>query len=167
MKNIVYFAFIGLLITACTSTVDTKHSENIKLIENYIHAVETMDFDAMNEFLADDYLGLGPSFGDSIYKEEALENWKWNVTNTYEKIQYTRSKFAAITIHDGDGKGDWVATWAELKIVYKDSLGSVTIWANSNYMIENGKIVRSLTFYNEADALRQLGYQIIPPVETE
>jgi hypothetical protein len=28
-------------------------------------------------------------------------------------------------------------------------------------MIENGKIVRSLTLYNEADALRQLGYQMV------
>ena len=29
--------------------------------------------------------------------------------------------------------------------------------------IEDGKIVHSRTFYNEADALRQLGYSLVPP----
>lgn len=70
-----------------------------------------------------------------------------------------------MTIPDGKNKGEWVANWAELNIVYKNKMGSVTIWANSNYMVENGKILRSITFYNEADALRQLGYQFVPPVD--
>jgi hypothetical protein len=62
---------------------------------------------------------------------------------------------------EGDIKGDWVANWAELNIEYKDGK-KVTIWANTNYKIENGKIARSLTLYNEGDALRQLGYVIVP-----
>jgi hypothetical protein len=84
------------------------------------------------------------------------------VTNLYKKIHYNRSKSAAVYIPDGDAKGNWVGNRAELEIEYQDG-NSVTIWANSNYLIENGKIVRSLTFYNEADALRQLGYKIVPP----
>ncbi|MDZ4747926.1 MAG: hypothetical protein SH808_05525 [Saprospiraceae bacterium] len=66
----------------------------------------------------------------------------------------------------GDNNGEWVGNWAELTIGYQDG-GSVTIWANTDYLIENGKIIRSLTFYNEADALRQLGYTIIAPSSTE
>ena len=163
MKNIIYVVLIGLFITSCTSAVDKKHSENLELVKNYIHAVETLDYDGMNSFLDDNYLGLGPSYGDSIGKTEAIENWEWAVTNLYEKIQYNRLQLASVTINDGDGKGDWVASWAELNIVYKDGVGDVTIWANSNYLIENGKIVRSLTFYNEADALRQLGYSFAIP----
>jgi hypothetical protein len=106
---------------------------------------------------------MGPSYGDSIGKLEAVANWQWSVENLYEKIQYTRSKFAAVTIPDGDNKGEWVANWAEMNITFKDGAGSVTVWANSNYLIENGKIKRSITFYNEADVLRQLGYIIILP----
>jgi hypothetical protein len=41
-------------------------------------------------------------------------------------------------------------------------MGEATIWANTNYLVKNGKIVRSLTFYNEADVLRQIGYKIVP-----
>jgi hypothetical protein len=40
---------------------------------------------------------------------------------------------------------------------------TVMLWANTDYLVENGKIVKSLTFYNEADALRQLGYKIVAP----
>ncbi|HOW25598.1 MAG TPA: hypothetical protein PK711_07995 [Bacteroidales bacterium] len=66
-----------------------------------------------------------------------------------------------MTIPEGDNKGEWVANWAELRIVCKNDRGSVTIWANTNYLIENGKIAKSITYYNEADALLQLGYRWI------
>ena len=48
-----------------------------------------------------------------------------------------------------------------MKINYKEDMGSVTVWANSNYKVEDGKIVKSYTFYNEADVLEQLGYVFI------
>jgi len=51
-----------------------------------------------------------------------------------------------------------------MNTVFKDGVGSVTVWANSNYLVENGKIKRSITFYNEADVLRQLGYVMALPV---
>jgi hypothetical protein len=50
-----------------------------------------------------------------------------------------------------------------MNIVFKDSIGSVTVWANTNYLIENGKIKRTITFYNEADVLRQLGFVMVLP----
>ncbi|MFD2246451.1 hypothetical protein [Pontibacter ruber] len=117
----------------------------------------------MSNYLGDNYIGMGPSYGDSIRKEQAVQNWKANATNLYEKIQYNRSRFASVTIPEGDNKGNWVANWAELEIRFKDGKGPVTIWANTNYQVENGKIVKSITFYNEADALRQLGYTFTPP----
>ncbi len=137
--------------------------KNIELIEKYVQAVENMDFDAMDVFLAENYLGLGPSYGDSIGKAQAIENWKYHVENLYESIKYNKSRNIAITIPNGDSKGDWVSNWGELDIHYKDGKGSVTIWANSIYQIENGKIIKSYTFYNEADALKQLGYVFINP----
>jgi hypothetical protein len=131
-------------------------------VKNYIKSVEDLDFDSMGKFLDENYLGLGPSYGDSINKAEAVENWKSNVENLYEKISYTRSRFSSATIPDGENKGEWVTNWAELNIVYKNGKGSVIIWANTNYLIQDGKILKSLTLYNEADAMRQLGYKMIP-----
>jgi len=153
-----------LLVTFLTSCgkVDNS-SKNIALIEKYVQSVESQDYDGIASALDDNYLGLGPSYGDSIRKPAALANWKENVTNLYENITYKRSRNAAFTITDGENQGDWVSNWAELEINYKGDRGSVMIWANTIYKIENEKIVRSLTFYNEADALRQLGYVFINP----
>ena len=160
-----FFILLSLLLTmGCTS--QSKNSEkNIALIEEYVEAVETMDFDAMESYLADDYLGIGPSYGDSIRKDQAIQNWKYNVENLYEKIDYEMSRNVAVTLTTGDNQGEWVSNWAQLHIVYKDNRGAITIWANSTYQIENGKIIKSFTFYNEADAMRQLGYVFIDPTE--
>lgn len=164
MKQLIFLAAISISLFSCTSSADKKNNENIELVKNYIKSVEDLDFEGMGKFLDDNYMGMGPSYGDTVRKKEAVENWKSNARDVYEKIHYDRSRFAAVTIPDGDNKGAWVANWAELTIVYKNKK-TVKLWANSNYLVENGKIIRSITFYNEADALRQLGYTIEPPVE--
>ncbi|MBC6365409.1 nuclear transport factor 2 family protein [Algoriphagus sp. AK58] len=161
IQKLVLLAGLGCFVFACSPSPDQKNSENVKLVEGYVNAVEAMDFEAMSNYLDENYLGMGPSYGDSITKAQAVESWKYNIENLYEKIEYTKSKFAAVTIPDGDAKGEWVANWAELTITYKDG-NSVKLLANSNYKVENGKIVQSITFYNEADALRQLGYGFVP-----
>ena len=150
----------GCMYLHCRKKTECKFD----LVKSYVKSVEDMDFNAMEKFLDENYLGMGPSYGDSIRKNEAVDNWKANVTNLYEKIHYNRSKFASVTVPEGINKGEWVANWAELNIVYKNGRGSVTILANTNYLIENG-MIKSITFYNEADALRQLGYKIVSPGE--
>ena len=153
-------AFLFLLVPIVFACGSKNHDANIAVVKQYVAAVENLDYVAMEDLLADNYQGYGPSVGDTIGKIAAVENWKKNVEDLYEKIEYTRSQFAGVTITDGPNQGDWVANWAELKIGYKDG-SNVTTWANSNYLVENGRIVKSLTFYNEADILEQLGYVFI------
>lgn len=168
MKHLILFALISIGLWGCTNneTNIATNNANIDIVNKYIKSVEDMDFEGMGQYLDDTYMGLGPSYGDTIYKKEAVENWKANVANLYKKIHYNRSRNAAVSIPDGDNKGNWVGNWAELTIEYQNG-GQVTIWANTNYLVENGKIVKSFTFYNEADALRQLGYKIVAPPGTE
>ncbi|MDP3443178.1 MAG: hypothetical protein Q8T08_10005 [Ignavibacteria bacterium] len=162
LKQLIGIAAVGLYMMACTPppppppAINNADDANIKLVKNYVTAVESMDYKAMGDFLDDNYIGIGPSYGDTTNKEMAVRNWRWNLIKLYESIKYNKSKFAPVTITEGDNKGEWVANWAELTIVYKDNMGSVIIWANTNYLVENGKILRSITFYNEADAIRQL-----------
>jgi ketosteroid isomerase-like protein len=153
-------AFLFLLVPIVFACGSKNHDANIAVVKQYVAAVENLDYVAMEDLLADNYQGYGPSVGDTIGKIAAVENWKKNVEDLYEKIEYTRSQFAGVTITEGPNQGDWVANWAELKIGYKDG-SNVTTWANSNYLVENGRIVKSLTFYNEADILEQLGYVFI------
>ena len=162
MKKSIFIFLLLPLVIACTS-IGNNAQKNVALIEKYVNAVENLEYEIMESLLADDYKGLGPSIGDSIGKADAVSMWKENVENLYEKIEYQRSRNVPVNIPSGENQGDWVANWGELHIVYKENMGEVTIWANTIYQIENNKIVKSYTFYNEADALRQLGYFFIHP----
>lgn len=161
IQKLVLFAGLGWILFSCSPASENTKAEDLNVVKNYVKAVESLDFDAMTNYLDESYLGLGPSYGDSINKADAVESWKFNAENLYKGIEHTKAQFAFVTIPEGHAKGDWIATWSELKITYKNEQ-SVMIWANSNYQVRNGKIVKSITFYNEADALRQLGYEFWP-----
>jgi hypothetical protein len=162
MKPSILFIFILAFFVGC-SNAGKNDKANTALVENYIQAVENLDFDAMTEYLDDSYQGLGPSHDDSTTKTEAVENWKYNVENLYESIKYRDSRTIAITENEGVNKGEWVLNWAELEIKYKDSNTPIVIYANTIYLVENGKIVKSHTFYNEADVLEQMGFLFVNP----
>ena len=162
MKKLIYAILLLPVIISCNSGSNNSE-KNIALIEKYVRSVEDLDYLTMESLLDDNYFGYGPSYGDSIGKAQAVDYWKANVENLYESIKYNKSRNAAVTVTTGDNQGDWVSNWGELHIVYKNGKGEVNIWANTIYQIENGKIVKSYTFYNEADALSQLGYVFINP----
>ena len=161
MKHLTLFAILSIFLFSCTSTSDKIKTENLALAKKFLHAVETSDVETMSSLLSDDYRGYGPSVGDSVNKEEALKNFKYNADNLYKSITYTRFQNIAITVKEGEEAepGDWVADWAYLTITYKDGRGPVNIWVNAVYKIKDGKINLSRTCYNEADVLRQLGYE--------
>jgi hypothetical protein len=160
MKKIAFLLFIVCTLNASCSTKDAKLEQNTALIEKYVQAVENLEFETMNDLLDESYIGIGPSYGDSIYKEDVVKNWKFNVENIYKSIDYTKSRNIAVLVPDGENKGEWVSNWAELKIVYKNNQ-QATIWANTIYQVKNNKIVKSISFYNEADVLNQLGYTFV------
>ena len=157
-KLLIVFALMPMLF-GCSLQKDNSE-QNIALIEKYVQSVEDLDYQTMESLLDDSYYGYGPSYGDSIGKAQAVENWKYNVETLYKSIKYKKSRNVAVTIDTGDNQGEWVSNWGELHIVYKNDK-HVTLWANSTYKIKNGKIVKSYTFYNEADALEQMGYVFI------
>jgi hypothetical protein len=163
MKQLILLALISLSLFACTSSADKKEKANLAIAQKYMKAVETNNVRLMDSLLADNYIGYGPSISDSTNKAEALESWKYNADNLYESIEYTHHQELATTVKEGRAKGDWVLNWAYLTIKYKDGRGPVHLWVNVVYVIENGKIIMSRTFYNETDVLRQLNYSIDPP----
>lgn len=162
MKHFFFLLIGAALLFSCGQQ---NNKANVALIEQYVKAVEELDYESIENVLDENYLGLGPSVGDSIRKPEVIETLKINFEHLYESIDYDRSNSIAVTIVDGPEKGDWVSTWAELTITYKEDQNRVRLWTNSVYQIENGKIIKSYTFYNEADAMEQLGYVFINPAD--
>ena len=157
---------LTILVGVCFSTGNQAiEKENIAVIQKYIDAVQSKDTQTMSDLLADNYVGYGPSFSDSTNKESAMANWKDVAENLYDKIEYTRTVNIASEVKDGPHPGNFVSDWASLKITYKDGRGPVYLNMNAIYRVENGQITLSRTFYNEADVLRQLGYDYCPPAE--
>ena len=156
MKKFIFAALFGILFFSCTPPNNDK--ANVELIERYVQAVQDVDIETMAGILDDNYVGLGPSMNDSIGKEMVLANWKNLGENYYESVVYKKSRMSTTDITYGDNQGEWVSNWALMSVVFKEDHQSVTIWANSVYQIKNNKIFKSYTFYNEADALEQLGY---------
>ena len=161
MKQFIVLVIAGICLVACTSPAEKKEKENLAIARKYMEAVETKNIGVIDSLLADNYMGYGPSVGDSINKEGAVSNMKFLMENLYESFEYTRHQEIAVTVEEGAASGDWVLNWAYLTIRYKDGRGPVNLWVNIVYRIENGKIMHSRTFYNEADVLRQLGYSIL------
>jgi len=161
MRKLIFVLMVIPLLFSCNCN-ENSNDDNIEIIKKYVQSVENLDYNTMASLLDENYLGLGPSFGDSINKTRALETWKFNSENLYKKIHYNKSRNATVIIPDGDNTGNWVSNWAELEIEYKDG-NQITLWANTVYQLKNGKITKSYTFYNEADGLRQLGYVFINP----
>jgi len=163
MKNLLIICLLVMFLATCVPPRDSQQKENIAVVEKYLAAVQSNDVETMGSLLADNYIGYGPSIGDSINKENALANWVSNAENLYESLDYSMSEKIATTVAEGPAKGDWVSNWAYVTIKYKNREGPVNLWLNAVYKIENGKIARSRTFYNEADVMEQLGYVFLPP----
>lgn len=162
MKHLIFLAAVSIVLFSCTSASDKLGKENLAIARKYMEAVETQNVDLLDSLLADNYMGYGPSVGDSINKADAVANFKYNAENLYQSLKYSRHKEIAVSEKEGEAQGDWVLTWVYLEIKYKDGRGPVYAWVNIVYRMENGKIVHSRTFYNEADVLRQLGYKFVP-----
>lgn len=158
MKKILFVVFAASLIWGCSD----NSQANIKTVNLYVDAVQQLDYKAALDQLSSDYIGYGPSVNDSIAKNQVEASLKYNIENIYESIEYKKSRSIAVHINDGENKGEWVSHWARLLINYQDG-NSAEIMANTIYQLEGGEIVKSFTFYNEADVLEQLGYVFVHP----
>lgn len=165
MKQIWLMACSVVVLVSCTSTSNKQDSDSVAVVEKYKAAVEAKDLAAIDSLLADNYMGYGPSVSDSVNKAGALENWKINADSLYESIRFSNMQNLAKTVTANEGgmaSGNWVSSWSLATIKYKDGRGPVQMWVNVEYRIENGKIVYTRTFYDEADVMRQLNYSMKP-----
>lgn len=154
-------AFIlAILISACT-TSNNSAKQNIKVVEKYQEAISNHDVEGMKALLADNYVAYGPSIGDSMKRDDAILNWDYNMQNLYKKLEFKRAEIIAISNYEGKVPGNWVSSWGKLYVKFMDRGNEATIWSNTIYLIDDGKIQKSYIFFNEADALRQAGYRYI------
>jgi len=166
MKKLSFYLIVMLftIVMASCSTGTTESGINTDILSvgtKFMNAWHDKDTSAMSRLLADDFIGMGPSSGDSMNKAEALAKWK-GIMDHVDAIDIVGNFNAAAKVSEGDNAGDYVTSWARTNIKYKDGK-TVHLTVNYIFRVKDGKINRSISFVNEADSMRQLGYQFVPP----
>src|SRR5689334_15674645 len=90
--SIVLFSLCGCNGTDDIAKTEDRSAANLEIINKYRQAVESNDVATMDTLLADNYMGYGPSVGDSTTKEQSIANWKQSIASLYESVKYTRSE---------------------------------------------------------------------------
>lgn len=72
MKQLIFLAAVSIGLFSCTSATDKLGKENLAVARKYMEAVETQNVALMDSLLADNYMGYGPSVGDSINEADVL-----------------------------------------------------------------------------------------------
>ena len=168
MKKLSFYIVImlSMIAMASCSTGTTESGINTDILSvgtKFMDAWHDKDTAKLSRLLADDFVGLGPSTGDSMNKGEALAKWK-SIMDNLDAIDVSQNFNAAAKVAEGPNAGDYVTSWARGNIKYKNGK-DVHITLNYVFRVKDGKIDRSISFVNEADTMRQLGYQIIPPAK--
>ena len=165
MKQVLYLLLTGFAFASCSDAKNDAKTENesIAVVEKYLDAAHDKDFKTMDSLLADNFVSYGPSHADSINKASALKDWEIIAATYYDEIKYNNLKLIGSEVTSGVNPGQFVSAWAEITLTYKDTARKpITTYANVIYKVENGKIVMSRRFYNEADIMRQAGYSLVP-----
>ncbi|MCY1718734.1 nuclear transport factor 2 family protein [Prolixibacteraceae bacterium Z1-6] len=164
MKKVFYsliVLFIVVLFSSCSNTPAEINTQNLELVEKFEKALRNFDYETLESLLADNYVGYGPSEGNTMGKEDALLNWKYNMENFYDKLEFNGTEHLEVTRMKDGQQQQWVSSWGKLHVKYKNRSNEAEIWSNTIYLIKDGKIQKTLVFFNEADALRQAGFHYI------
>lgn len=166
MRPIIVPAIVLLLgLVGCAPVQNQdRNPANEAMVMKYSEAELKPDFDALEDFLSEDYKEFGPAVKDSVDRVTSLANRRKSWED-FSEVTYDRYGILSTTVEKGRVAGDWVLDWGKLTIQYKNGRPSVTIWYHAALKIRNGKICRQRKFYDAADMMSQQGYSFVPAEE--
>ncbi|RXJ50615.1 nuclear transport factor 2 family protein [Gelidibacter gilvus] len=134
--------------------------QDIQVVSSYLDAILNNKMDVLENLLAVDYVGSGPSHGDKESKREQISNWKANhQKRTNQTNEYVYNTFRVLS---GDLKGDWVSVWGTYSFTEngKNFVLPYQITAN---VIDDNKIQKSMIYYDNLAMLMAMDYTLSPP----
>lgn len=155
MRILCLLSFIAFF--AC-DVPEKMESSNILVVESFIKALENKDLSSLDSLTHERFYIVGPSVGDTIYKKDWLEEWQISRKNIVESVDFKGSTISQLQIPSRTEMGDWIGEWSVVEIKYFNVDEPVQLFANTNYLVVDGKLAKGLAFYNAADINNQLGY---------
>jgi len=139
-----------------TVTENPTAEEDLKVISDYINALTNNKMTVVSGLLADDYVGTGPSNEDTETKAEQIAGWKEaHKVRTDQKNDFVVNTFRVL---DGDLKGDWVSVWGTY--IFNQEGVAMTLPYQFTALVENGKISRSIIYYDRLAIREAMGFEL-------
>ncbi|WCO02733.1 hypothetical protein [Psychroserpens ponticola] len=169
---LVVFLFIGQITTAQEQetksfnevvTQNPTAEEDLKIVTDYLDAVINNKMDIVDNLLSDTYVNNGPSNGESSTKAEEIASWKdIHKIRTNQKNEYVVNTWRVL---EGDYKGHWVSIWGTY--TFTQDGADIILPYQYTAMVENGKIQKSVIYYDNLAIAKAMGYTLTPPKKKE
>ena len=168
-KTLVALFAIAIGIISCSPSNENtvqRSPENEAVVKKYLDAVITGDTSAIEGFLADNYMSYGPKIIDSADRAKVVADYKTNWRTNWSSVEYSRYTMLSANIPDGPAPGDWVLDWGRVTVNSKNNSPSFTVDLHIAFRMKDGKVVQEVSFFNEADIFRQMGFTFVPPADS-
>lgn len=142
-----------------------SEEENTKVAQAFYKSFNAHDLDAMVEMRAEDYEGEAPG-GAGPMNREQVRAYEQNFLTAFPDLHFD----VTITVAQEDNVVvDWIASGTHTGPLGTPSGSAIeptekkaTVPGSATYEIKNGKITRSMAYFDMASLLGQLG--VLPPM---
>ena len=133
--------------------------QDIAVVSAFVTAIVSGDQDKARSLAGPNFVGYGPARADSANLEQTLKSWQ----DTYKVQQNRKVSFVQLTsrVKVGPYKGDWVSLWGNYSFTQDGK--AITFPFQQQCQVADGRVMRSLIYYDRLAVRQELGYKIVPP----
>ena len=152
LTNAILLAMLVLLAIAVPSNIKAASGPDAAVAEKWIAAWNSHDPDKMLPVFTDDVFYEDVAFGEVSHGKAELRKF---AASEFEGVPDLELKLVRASIANGHGTIEWTFTGTD-KAVFKTGK-KFTVRGVSVVDVHDGKISRSLDFYDVATIMRQVG----------
>jgi len=145
------------LIASAQTTLEFENAEsNLKLVTNYIEALQNEDVSAMNDQFSENAMIFGLGSGtDTLDVSQHHEFY----SNSLYSHSVSNAVYLPVKVTGDSGpEGEWVLAWGVNTITHKQTGNKTEVPYQLTNLVEDGKIVLMRYYYDVFDILQNNGW---------
>jgi hypothetical protein len=140
--------------------LNSRDADNIQLVSDFLNELISGQLEDAHEKLADGFRAYGPGFADFLETDDLLGQWERN-GRLFTNQHLTLDSIRAITVADGDNRGQWVfvqAVWSAQDNRQQGKPVRITFYELAR--VSDRKIHRTYTSYGNDQIFYYLGFPL-------
>ncbi len=162
LAGVILLAMLALPAIAAPAGGKSDGDRDAAVAEKWIAAWNSHSPDKMLPVFTDDVFYEDVAFGEVSHGSAELRKF---AVSEFEGVPDLELKLVRASVHDGHGTIEWVFTGTDKAVFNTGKKFSVR--GVSVIDVRDGKISRSLDFYDVATIMRQVGVLPTPPAEAK